>query len=103
MSDEPDARERTGIEVSCGPKRGDLTLICNAESFHRLRALVLAAAGYASAVDGVEAVLIVERPLTTPRSVRLRDPIALIGCGMVGFVFLFVLVAGVWAIVGWMR
>jgi hypothetical protein len=103
MSDEEDVKEGAGIEVSCGPNHGELTLICDRESFHRLRALVLPAAGYTSAVDDVQAVLIVERRLTTPRPVRLRDRFVLIGCATVGFLFVFVLIAGVWTIVGWMR
>ena len=37
-------RAAAGIEISPGPSRGELTLICNRESFQRLRDLVLAAA-----------------------------------------------------------
>jgi hypothetical protein len=103
MSDEPNAGSAGGIEICPGPTRGELTLICNSESFQRLRDLVLAAAGCTSAIEDLNALVVIERRVGAPKPSRFRYLVGLTGCGMAGFVVLFVLTAGVWAIVGWMR
>jgi hypothetical protein len=103
MSEEPNAGSAGGVEICPGPTRGELTLICNRESFQRLRDLVLAAAGCTSAIEDLNALVVIERVAGAPKPSRFRYLVGLIGCGMVGFVVLFVFTAGVWAIVGWMR
>jgi hypothetical protein len=87
MSDEPDAKEVAGIEILKGPQHGQLTLICDRDSFHRLRDLLLPAAGCASAPDGIEAITIIERPLTAPKSTRFRDASVFWGVPWSGFFF----------------
>jgi hypothetical protein len=103
MSDEPKAEGTGGIEICPGPARGELTLICNRESFLRLRDLVLPAAGCTIAVEDLNALVVIERRVDTLPPNRFRYLVGLIGCGLVGFVVLFVLTAGAWAIVGLMR
>jgi hypothetical protein len=103
MSDELNAKGTSGIEICPGPARGELMLICNRESFQRLRDLVFAAVGCTSAVDDLNAIVVIERRIDAPQPSRFRYLVGLTGCGIVGFVVLFVLIAGVHAIVGWMR
>ncbi len=103
MSDEPKAEGTGDIEICPGPAHGELTLICNRESFQRLRELVLAAAGCTTAAEGLNALVVIEHAFGAPKPSRFRYLVGLIGCGLVAFVVLFVLTAGVWAIVGLMR
>jgi hypothetical protein len=53
--------------------------------------------------EDLNALVVIERRVGAPKPSRLRYLVGLIGCGMAGFVVLFVLIAGVRAIVGWMR
>jgi hypothetical protein len=91
------------LRFAMGQTRGELMLICNRESFQRLRDLVLAAAGCTSAIEDLNALVVIERRVGAPKPSRFRYLVGLIGCGIAGFVVLFVLIAGVRAIVGWMR
>ena len=45
----------------------------------------------------------IERVQSVRPSARWRDRLGLLGCGVVGFVVLFVLAVGVQTIAGWMR
>jgi hypothetical protein len=95
------------IEVHFDPGRGELSLSCGDEAFTRVRDAVVAAADLGdAAINGVPAgvrAIVVDR-VPPPRSpARLRDRLALLGCGVVGFAVLFVLVVGLGTIAGWVR
>jgi hypothetical protein len=91
------------IEVHFHPHPGQVTLTCGDEAFARLWELVADAAG---PIDGAPAsvrVVLIERVPPAPPRTRWRDRLGLLGCGVVGFVILFVLVTGVGTIAGWVR
>jgi len=71
--------------------------------FARLRAAVLTEAHVSEAIDGpisnIRLFEIQEGSYQTPK--QWHDRLALLGCAFVGFVIMFVLVAGVWTIIGW--
>jgi len=90
------------IEVHCYPDDGQVTLTCGTEAFARVWAAVVAEAGPIGAPPAVRVVLI-ERVLLPRPLAQWRDPLALLGCGVVGFVLLFVFVIGIGTIAGWVR
>lgn len=91
------------IEVHCYPDDGQVTLTCGSGAFARVWAAVVAEAGPIAGAPAVVRVLLVER-VTPPRPpARWRDRLGLLGCGVVGFVLLFVFVTGVGTIAGWVR
>lgn len=93
-----------GIEIRLDANRGELTLICGAESFRRLRDHVVADAGCTNGVDGVR-VIIIEDALRWGREKPnwVRDRMWLVGCAIVAFIFAFVLIIGTVAIVNGIR
>lgn len=95
------------IEIHYDPSRGELSLSCGEEAFVRLRDAVVAAADLGRAdIEGVPAgvrAIVVDQALRPKSATRFRDGLALLGCGLVGFVVLFVLAIGIGTIVGWVR
>ena len=89
------------IEVHCYPDDGQVTLTCGTEAFARVWAAVVAEAGPIGAPPAVRVVLI-EQVLPRPLA-QWQDRLALLGCGVVGFVLLFVFVIGIGTIAGWVR
>ncbi len=93
------------IEVHLNPDDGQVTLTCGTEAFARVWAAVVAEAGPIDGAPPAVRVVLIERVLL-PRPARWRsgqDPLALLGCGVVGFVLLFVFVIGIGTIAGWVR
>ncbi|MCY2970506.1 MAG: hypothetical protein NTZ30_07545 [Planctomycetota bacterium] len=90
------------IEVHCYPDDGQGTLTCGTEAFARVWAAVVAEAGPIGAPPAVRVVLI-ERVLLPRPLAQWQDRLALLGCGVVGFVLLFVFVIGIGTIAGWVR
>ena len=95
------------IEVHYDPRRGELSLSCGDKAFARVREAVISAADLGAApIDGVPAgvrVIVVGEVRPAKPTGRLRDRLALLGCGLVGFAVLFVLVIGLGTIAGWVR
>jgi len=90
------------IEVHLNPDAGQVTLTCGTEAFARVRAAVVAEAGPIGAPPAVRVVLIEQVLLPRPLA-QWQDRLALLGCGVVGFVLLFVFVIGIGTIAGWVR
>ena len=93
------------IEVHLNPDDGQVTLTCGTEAFARVWAAVVAEAGPIDGAPPAVRVVLIERVLL-PRPARWRsgqDRLALLGCGVVGFVLLFVFVIGIGTIAGWVR
>ncbi len=90
------------IEVHCYPDNGQVTLTCGTEAFARVWAAVVAEAGPIGAPPAVRVVLIEKVLLPRPLA-QWQDRLALLGCGVVGFVLLFVFVIGIGTIAGWVR
>lgn len=95
------------IDMHFDSRRGELSLSCSPEAFARVRDAVAAAADLnTTAIDGVPAavrfIVVREVQPIKPRA-RFGDRLALVGCGVVTFVILFVLIVGLGTIVGWLR
>ena len=90
------------IEVHLNPDDGQVTLTCGTEAFARVWAAVVAEAGPIGAPPAVRVVLIEQVLLPRPLA-QWQDRLALLGCGVVGFVLLFVFVIGIGTIAGWVR
>ena len=94
------------IKVHFDPNLGDLHLECGNEAFVRLRNAVIAETIVADATlgqaDRIKSIEIYREWTVKPPS-KLRDQMWLLGCALAGFVILFVFVAGVTTIVGWVR
>jgi len=90
------------IEVHFYPDYGQVTLTCGTKAFARVWAAVVAEAGPIDAPPAVRVVLI-ERVLLPRPLAQWQDRLALLGCGVVGFVLLFVFVIGIGTIAGWVR
>jgi hypothetical protein len=86
------------IEIHCDPEC--LTLTCGKDDFARLLDLVIAEVGAEKVVplqrDSLRSIEILAAPATGP--VRLRDRVVLLGCYLVGFAMLFLMLVGVTAI-----
>ena len=95
------------IEVHYVATCGALSLTCGDDAFLRVRDAIIAAAGLDEmAIDGVPAgvrTIAVNRVQTPPVVNRRADRVALLGCAVIGFAVLFVLIVGVQTIVKWMR
>ena len=90
------------IEVHLNPDHGQVTLTCGTEAFARVWAAVVAEAGPIGAPPAVRVVLIEKVLLPRPLA-QWQDRPGLLGCGVVGFVLLFVFVIGIGTIAGWVR
>jgi hypothetical protein len=94
------------IEVHYDSKPGEVFLSCGSEAFARLREAVLVEAQVAEVVDSpvtnVRLIEIVAAPSLRPPK-RWHDRLALLGCGLAGFVIMFVFIAGIGTIVSWFR
>lgn len=91
------------IEVHCYPDDGQVTLTCGTEAFARVWAAVVAEAGPIDGAPPAVRVVLIERVPPPRPSAQWRDRLGLLGCGVVGFVLLFVFVIGVGTIAGWVR
>jgi hypothetical protein len=96
------------IKVDFDERGGALNLLCGVEAFARLRDSVIADASLAGFADGipdrVRYITIATRaPTRSARQRWIQDRVALLGCGLVAFAVLFVLVVGIGTIVGWFR
>lgn len=88
-------------------KAGQLSLTCQPPAFERLRDLIVAEAGTGSvsesAIAGAKLIVIqAVNPDTVSLSTQPHDFLALLGCSLVGFVFLVIFAVGFGTIVGWM-
>jgi hypothetical protein len=94
-----------GIEIKFTPGRGLLELSCSDDSFARISNLVVSESGSTTPADEIHLILISRTSSETEIREKHwgRDRIALIGCAMIAFIFLFVLTTGIWTIVGWAR
>lgn len=96
------------IEIHFNQPRGLLELACGDDAFARVREAVIAEAGASDAIGGdpdAVCLMFIGRkavPSAEPAS-QLRDQIALLGCGLVAFMFLFLLLVGAATIAGWIR
>ncbi len=85
--------------------RGMLHLSCDDAAFAQLRKLIIGQTKLRDDSEfdetSVEQVLIGRRHVLPEEQRGLRDRIALVGCGLVGFVLLSIFFAGVATIVGW--
>jgi hypothetical protein len=95
------------IEVHYNAGSGELSLACGDEAFAQVRDAIIVAAGLEDmGIEGVPAgvkMVVVEKVKERKAESRLRDRLALLGCGLVGFALLITLAIGVGRIVGWMR
>jgi hypothetical protein len=86
---------------------GHLTLSCGEDAFARLRAAVIAQSDAAASLEGGSDAVryIVVRPMVVPieSSTSRYDRVALLGCGLVGFAILFLLLVGAGTLAGWKR
>lgn len=94
------------IEIQFNSQRGHLYIWCKDEAFARICNAVISETGVVDALNGnincVQSIEITVMPVT-PFRPRLRDRMALLGCGLAAFVILFVLIIGVFTIAGWLR
>ena len=95
-----------GIEVLCETSHGSLWLSCPEQVFVRLRDTIISEPTISGLVgesrDAIQHIEISLAPAERPAT-RVRDRIALVACGTITFVLLFVFAAGVMAIIGWLR
>jgi hypothetical protein len=96
-----------GIEVHFDAKHGALYLACSEKSFARLRDVVVEEAGVSEIIGEFARAevrdIAVHKIRSAAKPTQLGDSFALIGCALVGFAVLFVIVVGVATIVGWFR
>lgn len=90
-----------GIEVHFEPKRGYLELSCGSEAFARLRDALVEASEFEVPIDGIRLIVVEEIPRIQPAG-RLRDRLALVGCGILATAVVFVFAVGVATIASWM-
>jgi len=88
--------------------RGELTIQCGEQMFARVRGAVVEATNLKDSVadfapETVQVMVIGTFGKPRVASGRFRDRLALLGCGVVAFAVLFVLVIGVGTIAGWVR
>jgi hypothetical protein len=91
------------IEVHFEPKQGALYLACGDEAFARLRDAVVEEAGSEIIGDFPTEIrdIAIHKVQSAPTSSRLVGSFAFIGCAIVGFVILSVLMIGVGTIIKW--
>lgn len=96
------------IEVHYDANNRELMLSCGSQAFARVRNAVIAASDVGElAIEGVPddvVTIVIEQPHEPPikSHTRLRDRMALLGCGLVAFGIMSVLAIGVATIVRWM-
>ncbi len=93
--------ESQDIKIRSYPERGQVIVTCGAESFARIWAAVAAELGPIEGGPPVVRAIMLEKQLP-PRQDPWFAPFALLGCGLIGFVILFVMYVGVQTIAGWM-
>jgi hypothetical protein len=94
------------IQAHFHPKRGALLLACRDDAFVRLRDAIVEEAGLSGTIEGVPDnvhEIQIAKVQLIPSPAGLRDKLALVGCALIGFAVLFVLVAGIATIAGWFR
>jgi hypothetical protein len=95
------------IEVHFDPRDGRLWLICGDEAFTRVLNAALNEANIAEfeiewVPDAVQSLEVYKSPSPQPPA-GMSDRVMLVGCGLIGFVILFLMVIGVGALAGWIR
>jgi hypothetical protein len=97
------------VEVHFDERFGSLRLNCSGETFARVLNAVLSEANIQAfeldgVFDAVESLEVYQSPpATSSPPTGVWDRVILIGCGMVGFVILFLLVIGLGTLAGWVR
>jgi hypothetical protein len=95
---------KEGTEVHYVPSGGYLYLAFRKDEFARIRDLLIAEAEVAQFVNEqpelVYSIEITVIPEKKP-SFRMRDRIALLGCGLIGCIAIFVWIVGVTTIMRW--
>lgn len=91
------------IEFHVYPQQGQVTLTCGDEAFARLWRMIADEAGPIPGTPPTVRVILVEKVSPQRPAKSWPDRLALLGCGLLGFLILFVLAVGVGTIAGWVR
>ena len=96
--------ERANFEICFRDRYGMLIVTCEIESFERFRDIILSDSRLAEVIgDDKSKVKLIQISMKPPPTRWLRDRVTLLGCLLIGFAIMFVLVAGVMAITGWLK
>jgi hypothetical protein len=92
------------FETKVAANGKQLFVACHEPEFARILQFICAEAKCSEVVEDVRMVMTTRRDLSASVPVSgKRDRIALLGCGIVAFVFLFVFVAGITQIISWFQ
>ncbi len=85
-------------------KNGHMFASCNEEDFAAIRQAICDRLGYTESVEHVRDVRVADRSKLRPRQPsRLRDKVALVGCGVVAFILCVGFATGIYSIIQMFR
>lgn len=90
-------------EVRFHLDQGLVKLTCGDVAFDRLCVMIMDTAGPIDGATVAVRCIQIERVPPPPPPFRWWHPLPMLGCAVVGFVILFVLVAGIGTLAGWVR